>query len=82
MADSGNMIFSNGNTLGYLVLNPIHKPTKEYINNITNEVYQLSVEVIDGKNMSVLVTDKFFLTIPINIKIYLLFPTQKIKSSY
>lgn len=49
MADSGNMIFSNGNTLGYLVLNPIHKPTKEYINNITNEVYQLSVEVIDGK---------------------------------
>ena len=49
MADSGNMIFSNGSTLGYLVLNPIHKPTKEYINNITNEVYQLSVEVIDGK---------------------------------
>lgn len=49
MADSGNMIFSNDSTLGYLVLNPIHKPTKEYINNITNEVYLLSVEVIDGK---------------------------------
>lgn len=49
MADSGNMIFSNGDSLGHLVLNPIRKPTKEYINNLTDEVVQLSVEKVEGK---------------------------------
>ena len=49
MADSGNMVFSNGNSLGYLVLNPLRRPTKEYINNLTDEVIQLSVEMVDGK---------------------------------
>ena len=49
MADSGNMRFSNDATLGSLVLLPIRKPTKEYINTLTDEAYQLSVEQIDGK---------------------------------
>lgn len=49
MADSGNMIFTSGETHKYLVLNPIHKPTKEYINSLTNEVFQLSIEIVDGK---------------------------------
>ena len=49
MADSGNMVFSNDSSLGYLVLNPLRKPTKEYINNLTDEVIQLSVETVDGK---------------------------------
>ena len=49
MADSGNMVFSNDSSLGYLVLNPLRKPTKEYINSLTDEVIQLSVETVDGK---------------------------------
>lgn len=49
MADSGNMVFSNDNSLGYLVLNPLRRATKEYINSLTDEVIQLSVETVDGK---------------------------------
>lgn len=48
MADSGNMRYSNDSTLGYLALSPIHKPTKEYINTLTDEVLPLSVETVDG----------------------------------
>lgn len=48
MAHAGNIINSNNSTFGYLVLNPIRKPTKEYINE-TGEVFQLSVETVKGK---------------------------------
>lgn len=50
MITEGNMTFSNNSKdLGFLILNPIHTATKEYIHPVTEEVYKLSVEKVDGK---------------------------------
>lgn len=50
MISEGNMTYSNHpGEYGYLVLNPLHSPTKEYINQMTDEVYTMSVEKVDGK---------------------------------
>lgn len=48
-ARSGNMIYSNGDSKGFLVLSPLSPLTKECINDATYEALQLSVEKVDGK---------------------------------
>lgn len=50
LAERGNMIYSNDpGKFGSLILNPVNHPVKEHINPITDEVYKLSIEHVDGK---------------------------------
>ena len=49
MADSGNMIVSDGKFRNHFALPIIHRiPKKEYVDNIKDEVNQLCIETIDG----------------------------------
>ena len=47
LVKTGNMIVGNDGCK-YLALNPLNKPTEEYINKTTGEVYKISIETIDG----------------------------------
>ena len=50
MADSGNMIVSDGKFRNHFALPIIHRiPKKEYVDNIKDEVNQLYIETVDGK---------------------------------
>lgn len=44
-----NMVYNKRDSKGFLVLDPINPPTKEYINDVTYEALQLSVETVNGK---------------------------------
>ena len=55
MAETGNMLFRNGNASsdkGYLVLDPVNKPSKIYENPATMDRYFLSIEHVDGKEVA------------------------------
>ena len=55
MAETGNMLFRNGNAStdkGYLVLDPVNKPSKIYENPATMERYFLTIEHVDGKELA------------------------------
>lgn len=46
-ARSENMIIGNKGNM--LALSPINPVTKQHVNKVTGEIYQLSVETIDGR---------------------------------
>ena len=54
MAETGNMVYVNGissTDKGYLIFDPVNKPSKIYENPMTMERYFLSVENINGKEV-------------------------------